>query len=186
MAICARDMKNRGVLAGDLVITTVMSNVGLGLALQEMGVEMRRTSVGDRFVLQEMRASGATLGGESSGHIIFRNHHTTGDGIIAALQVLAVMLSTGKPLSELAEVVTMFPQKMVNVPVARRPKIEDVPELARAIAEAEATLGDEGRVLVRYSGTQPLCRVMAEGPTEELTSSIVEDIADVVRRTIGQ
>ena len=185
LAICAKSMMERGKLKNDLVIATVMSNVGLSVVLGEMGVTLRRTSVGDRFVLQEMRRVEASLGGESSGHIIFGDHHTTGDGIIAALQVLSVMLSEDKPLSELAQVLTLYPQRMINVPVNRRPEIENEPDIAAAITEAEAELGERGRVLVRYSGTQPLCRVMAEGPSEEITSRIVDRIAEVVHRTLG-
>jgi phosphoglucosamine mutase len=185
LAICAKAMRERGTLRGDTVVATVMSNVGLGLALRDMGLTMVRAKVGDRFVLEAMRELDATLGGEASGHVIFRNHHTTGDGIIAALQVLAVMLSSGRPLSELASVLTMYPQKLVNVPVARTPKLDDEPAIVQAIAAAEGRLGAEGRVLVRYSGTQPLCRVMAEGPSEALTAEIVDGIVAVVQRTLG-
>lgn len=185
LAICAKELKERGALQNDTVVATVMSNVGLALAFEGLGIKLIRANVGDRFVLEEMRRIDATLGGEASGHIIFRNHHTTGDGIIAALQLLAVSLSQGKPLSELAQVVTMYPQKLVNIDVKQRPEISDVPELKKAIDDAETELAGKGRVLVRYSGTQPLCRVMAEGPTEEITDQIVERIADVVRKTLG-
>jgi phosphoglucosamine mutase len=185
LAICAGEMKARGVLRNNTVVSTVMSNVGLTQALKELDVELVRTQVGDRFVLEEMIRRDATLGGEASGHIIFRNHHTTGDGIIAALQVLAVMTSQGKPLSELARTMRLYPQRMINVEVGRRPDLATVPEIGKAIAEAEAELGDQGRVLVRYSGTQLLCRVMAEGPTEELTAQLVDRIADVVRKTLA-
>lgn len=185
LAICAKAMKDKGILKNDLVVSTVMSNIGLSIALKEMGITLVRTKVGDRYVLEEMLKLDAKLGGEASGHIIFRNHHTTGDGIIAALQVMAVSLSLGKPLSELAQIMRVYPQKLVNIEVTRRPKIESEPAIADAIKDAEAQLGEEGRVLVRYSGTQPLCRVMAEGPTEELTNQVVDRIADVVRATIG-
>ncbi len=186
LAICAKEMQARGTLHNDVVVATVMSNVGLAVAFKELGIHMRRTDVGDRFVLEELRRLDATLGGEASGHIIFRNHHTTGDGVIAALQILSVMLSRGEPLSKLAEVLTMYPQRLVNVTVSRRPPVNEEPAIAKAIAEAEATLGEEGRILVRYSGTQPLCRVMAEGPNDELTRDIVDRVADVVRQTIGE
>jgi phosphoglucosamine mutase len=185
LAFCAREMKARGLLRNNAVVATVMSNVGLTQALKEADIELVRTQVGDRYVLEEMLRRDVVLGGEASGHIIYRNHHTTGDGIIAALQVLAVMMSQGKPLSELARTMRLYPQKMVNIEVARRPELAGVPEIARAIAEAEAELGDQGRILVRYSGTQLLCRVMAEGPTDELTSALVDRIADVVRKTLG-
>jgi phosphoglucosamine mutase len=185
MGLCARDQKARGKLRGNTVVSTVMSNVGLSVALEEMGIELVRAQVGDRYVLEEMLRLDAVFGGEASGHLIFRDHHTTGDGIIAALQVLRVCLSAGKPLSELARVVRLYPQKMVNVEVRSRPDLGSVPEIAQAISRAEQDLQKEGRVLVRYSGTQLLCRVMAEGPTEEKTAAIVERIAEVVRRVLG-
>jgi phosphoglucosamine mutase len=186
MAICAKEMKARGTLKNDTVVATIMSNVGLTVAAKELGINLERTRVGDRFVLETMMRLDATLGGEASGHMIFRNHHTTGDGIIAALQVLSVALSQDKPLSELAKVVTMFPQHMVNVEVRERPEISSVPAIAKAIAEAESELGEQGRVLVRYSGTQPFCRVMAEGPSEDVTVQIVDRIAEVVTQQIGK
>jgi phosphoglucosamine mutase len=185
LAICAKEMKARGTLRNDTLVATVMSNVGLTLACKDLGITLVRTKVGDRFVLEEMLALDATLGGEASGHMIFRNCHTTGDGIIAALQLLSVATSQEKPLSELARIITMFPQKLVNVVVRERPEVMSVPQIAAAIREAEAELGEQGRVLVRYSGTELLCRVMAEGPTQEQTDGIVARIADVVRRTIG-
>ena len=185
LAICAKEMKARGTLRNDTLVATVMSNVGLTLACKEMGVTLIRTKVGDRFVLEEMLALDATLGGEASGHMIFRNCHTTGDGIIAALQLLSVATSQEKPLGELAKIITMFPQKLVNVVVRERPDIMSVPEIASAITEAEAELGEQGRVLVRYSGTELLCRVMAEGPTQEQTDGIVARIAAAVQKTIG-
>ncbi len=185
MAICAKEMKARGTLRNNTVVATVMSNVGLTRAAKEIGFKLERTKVGDRFVLETMRELDATLGGEASGHMIFRNHHTTGDGIIAALQVLSVALAQQKPLSELAQVLTMFPQKMVNVEVLERPEIASVPAIAKVITQAEGELGELGRVLVRYSGTQPYCRVMAEGPTPEITVDIVDRIVEVVRREIG-
>ena len=186
LAICAKDMKAKGTLKNDILVATVMSNIGLSIGCKEMGITLKRAKVGDRFVLEEMRALDATLGGEASGHMIFRNHHTTGDGIIAALQLLSVARSSGKPLSELAEVIEMYPQKMVNVEVSERPEISTVPKIHNAITEAENELGEQGRVLVRYSGTQPLCRVMAEGPTQEITDDIVNRIVTVVKNVIGK
>jgi len=141
--------------------------------------------VGDRCVLELMQKKEAVLGGEHSGHIIFHNYHTTGDGIVSALQLLAIMREAGKPLSSLAEVMTVFPQVLINVDVSEKPPIPEIGKLQEAIAEAEAELGDKGRVLIRYSGTQPLCRVMVEGPTEELTKKIADRLANVVKETIG-
>jgi phosphoglucosamine mutase len=125
------------------------------------------------------------LGGEDSGHVIFLEHHTTGDGILTALQLVAAMLKEGRPLSELAALMDVFPQRLVNVRVARKPDLQGVPEIARAVARAEAALGDQGRVLVRYSGTESLCRVMVEGPTSEVTDRWAEEIEEVVQICIG-
>jgi phosphoglucosamine mutase len=141
--------------------------------------------VGDRYVLEDMRRLGAVIGGEDSGHMIFLEHHTTGDGILTALQLLAAMLKTGQPLSELATLMEVFPQKLVNVDVSRKPDIATVPEIVAAIRRVEEELKDEGRVLVRYSGTQSMCRVMVEGPTEEATARYCDLVAGVVRDTIG-
>jgi phosphoglucosamine mutase len=185
LGMCAKDLLARGRLRGGTVVATVMSNVGLSIVLEEMGVQLVRTSVGDRFVLEEMLQRDAVLGGEASGHLIFRNHHTTGDGIIAALQVLAVCMAAERPLSELASIVPVFPQKLVNVEVASRPDLATVPEIVDAIARAERDLAGKGRVLVRYSGTQALCRVMAEGPTEQKTAEVVDAIVAVVKRALG-
>jgi phosphoglucosamine mutase len=185
MVLCAKDMKKQGKLANNAVVSTVMSNIGLGIALGELGIEQRITTVGDRYVLAEMRAKGISLGGEDSGHIIFLEHHTTGDGIITALQVLAAMKKEQKPLSELAQVMRVFPQMLINVEVKTKPELSTIPEIGEAVSDVERQLGDKGRVLVRYSGTQPMCRVMVEGPTEEMTDAYCRGIADVVKRTIG-
>lgn len=167
LAVCGRYLKEKGLLPGNRVVSTVMSNIGLGMAFKEMGIDHLKTDVGDRYVMQEMRRSGAVLGGEDSGHMIFLDRHTTGDGILTALRLLEVLVDAGKPLSELARVMTVYPQILMNVAVSSKPEIDSVPKIAEAIAEVENRLGDQGRVLVRYSGTQPLCRVMIEGPTEE-------------------
>ncbi len=185
LAICARMMKNEGMLTNNLVVRTVMSNIGLGIALEKMGINSIMTNVGDRNVLGEMRASGASIGGEDSGHLIFLPHHTTGDGIITALQVLTAMKREGKPLSTLAKTMTVFPQVLINVDVKKRPDLSRVPEIARAIRGAEKALGNRGRVLVRYSGTQNMCRVMVEGPTHKETEKHCRQIADVVRAKLG-
>ena len=185
LAICARMMKKEGTLTNNLVVRTVMSNIGLGIALEEMGISSVMTNVGDRNVLEEMRARGASIGGEDSGHLIFLPHHTTGDGIITALQVLTAMKREGKPLSELAKIMTVFPQVLINIDVKARPDLSTVPEIAKAIKDAEDALGNRGRVLVRYSGTQNMCRVMVEGPTKEETVKYSEKIAEVVRKKLA-
>jgi phosphoglucosamine mutase len=185
MAICAREMKQQGTLANNLVVSTVMSNIGFGIALKELEINCLSTKVGDRYVLEEMKAKGASIGGEDSGHIIFLDHHTTGDGIITALQVLAAMKRTGKPLSELAKVMKVYPQKLINVDVKSKPDLFTVPEIARIIADVEEQLGDSGRVLVRYSGTQNMCRVMVEGPTNEQTERYCKEISQMIMAKIG-
>jgi phosphoglucosamine mutase len=185
LAICSNMYKDLGLLKNHLVIATVMSNFGFFRAMTKLDIQTGVSNVGDRYVLEMMRRKGAVLGGEESGHLIFLDHHTTGDGIIAALQLLYAMRRSGRPLSELAEVMTSSPQKMINVNVKEKTPLEQMPELQKAIETAEAELGDRGRVLIRYSGTQPLCRVMVEGPTEKLTERLAQMLADVVRRNIG-
>jgi len=185
IAICAKVLKEEGNLSKNLVVTTVMSNIGLGIALKELDVKHVTTKVGDRYVLEEMRASGACIGGEESGHIIFLDHHTTGDGMLSAIQLLAAMKKEGKPMSELSKVMRVYPQVLINLTVKEKPDIETVPEIVEAIGEVEDKLGDEGRVLVRYSGTQPMCRVMVEGPTQEETEKYCKKIAEVVEKKLG-
>jgi len=185
IAICARQYKEHGLLKNNLVVATVMSNFGFFASMKEMGIETAVTDVGDRYVLERMVQDDAVLGGEASGHLIFHNHHSTGDGIISALQLLSIMRETGKPLSELAKVMRVFPQKLVNIDVGEKPPIEKIDELPEATQKAETELGDQGRVLIRYSGTQPMCRVMVEGPTEEMTNRIAEELADMIRKSIG-
>ena len=185
MALCAREMKKEGKLTKNLVVCTVMSNIGLGIALKEIGIEQAITKVGDRYVLEEMQTKGASIGGEESGHIIFLEHHTTGDGIITALQILATMKKTQKPLSELAQVMKVFPQKLINVDVKSKPELSTISEITQVIKDVETQLGDEGRVLVRYSGTQPMCRVMVEGPTHEDTENYCKQIADVLQEKLS-
>jgi phosphoglucosamine mutase len=186
LAVCGKYLKAQGALPGSLVVSTVMSNIGLGLAFSEMGIRHRKTDVGDRYVVQEMRRSGALLGGEDSGHMIFLDRHTTGDGILSALRLLEVIRATGAPLSELNRVMTVYPQMLMNVPVASKPVIETVPAVVAAIAEVEGELGEHGRVLVRYSGTQALCRVMIEGPTREVVERGCRHIVDVIRDELGK
>jgi phosphoglucosamine mutase len=185
MAVCAKTMKGEGKLPNNLLISTVMSNIGLGIALDELGIENAVTKVGDRYVLEEMLAKGAAIGGEESGHVIFLEHHTTGDGIITALQILAAMKKQQKPLSTLALVMKVFPQKLINVEVKSKPDLSTIPEINEVIKDVEAQLGTKGRVLVRYSGTQPMCRVMVEGPTRDETEKYCTQIADVLREKLG-
>jgi phosphoglucosamine mutase len=163
-----------------------MSNLGLTLACKKMGFKNHAAKVGDRYVLEDMQRLGAVLGGENSGHVIFLNHHTTGDGIITALQVISAMLLSGKPISELARAMEVLPQKLINVDVNRKPDIATVPELVDAIRQVESELGDQGRVLVRYSGTQNMCRVMVEGPTIQTTERYCRQIAEVVGSALGK
>jgi len=185
LIICAKALKDRGRLKNDLLVSTVMSNLGLTFACKKYGFKHHASKVGDRYVLEDMQRLGAVIGGEESGHMIFLDHHTTGDGILTALQLIAAMIKENKPLSELARMMEVFPQKLINVPVKSKPDISTVPQVVAAIKQAEAELGDRGRVLVRYSGTQNACRVMVEGPTDELTGKYCRQIADVVKAALG-
>ena len=185
LAICAGVLKKEGKLSNNLVVRTVMSNIGLSITLESLQIDSVMTKVGDRYVLEEMQARGAALGGEDSGHLIFLQHHTTGDGIITALQVAAAMKKEQKPLSELAKIMKVFPQALINVTVKSRPEIETVPAITSVIHDVESKLGNRGRVLVRYSGTQNMCRVMVEGPSQEETGSYCRKIADVVERQLN-
>ncbi len=185
MVICAKMYKEMGRLTNNRVIATVMSNFGFGLALKELGIEYGASKVGDRYVLEMMQAQKAVVGGEASGHLIFHDRHTTGDGIITALQLLAAMRRYGKPLSELAKLMTLSPQKIINVDVKNKPPLDSQKEIVAAIHEAEAELGEKGRVLVRYSGTQSMCRVMVEGPSDEVVERLTKHIADIVKQRLG-
>ena len=185
LAICAANLKRRGLLKNNLVVSTVMSNLGLRLALKEMGIDHLMTPVGDRYVLEQMRTSDAVIGGENSGHMIFLDQHTTGDGMFSALRLIQTMHDENKPLSELSRVMTVLPQVLLNVDVQNKPEINSVPQITEAIRSVEAQLGEQGRVLVRYSGTQSLCRVMVEGPSEQETRRLCRQIADVVEAALG-
>ena len=185
LAICARTLKRKGLLRNNLVVSTVMSNLGLRLALKDLGIKHLTTQVGDRYVLQQMKASGAVIGGEDSGHTIFLDQHTTGDGMLSAIRLIQAMRDENKPLSELSEVMTVFPQVLLNIEVKHKPEIESVAPLMDAIGSVEKILGEKGRVLVRYSGTQPLCRVMVEGPDRDETRQYCQQIADIVKATLG-
>lgn len=185
LLLCARMLKERGNLRNDLVVGTVMSNLGLRIACKKYGFTYHAAKVGDRYVLEDMMRLGGVIGGEESGHMIFLDRHTTGDGIITALQVVAAMVRTGKPLSELADMMDIYPQKLINVDVRSKPDISTIPQVMEIIEHVEKELGDEGRVLVRYSGTQNMCRVMVEGPTDAVTASHCAQIADVIRTALG-
>ncbi|MFA5042831.1 MAG: phosphoglucosamine mutase [Kiritimatiellia bacterium] len=185
LTICAKSMKEGGLLRNNLVVSTPMSNFGFHEAMRRLNIQTVAADVGDRYVLKMMRERGAVLGGEDSGHIIFLNHHTTGDGIISALQLLAISQDSGRPLSELAAIMQVAPQRLINVAVPRKPPLDSIPVLQKAIRKAELELGDSGRVLVRYSGTQSICRVMVESTDPALTNRLAESLAALVQREIG-
>jgi phosphoglucosamine mutase len=185
LLICAQMLKEEGRLRNDLVVSTIMSNLGLRVACKRYGYQNHAAKVGDRYVLEDMLRLGGVIGGEESGHIIFLNHHTTGDGILTAMQLIAAMAKTGKPLSELAKIMEIYPQKLINVNVKSKPDIATIPELKEAISQVEKELGDEGRVLVRYSGTQNMCRVMVEGPSSAVTEKYCSQLAGLVEKVLG-
>ncbi len=181
MGVLALGLKEAGALADDVLVTTVMSNLGLTLAMEEAGIRCVRTAVGDRYVLEEMRRGGYTLGGEQSGHVLLLDHATTGDGVLTALHLLARVAATGRPLAGLAGVVRRLPQVLVNVAGVDRSAAGTDPGVRDAVAAAEAELGETGRVLLRPSGTEPLVRVMVEAPTAEQAQDVADRLAGVVR-----
>ncbi|HQP51425.1 MAG TPA: phosphoglucosamine mutase [Syntrophorhabdaceae bacterium] len=185
LLICAKMLKEQDKLKNDLVVGTVMSNLGLRIACEKYGFNYHASKVGDRYVLEDMLRLGGVLGGEESGHTIFLDHHTTGDGIITAVQLIAAMVRSGKPLSELAAMMDIYPQCLINVVVKSKPDISTVPQIIKSIKGIEKKLGNSGRVLVRYSGTQNMCRVMVEGPSVDVTDEYCEEIADVVKKALG-
>jgi len=186
MYICGKYFADQGRLKKSTVVSTVMSNIGFYKALEEHDLKSVKTKVGDRFVVEEMRENEYNLGGEQSGHIIFLDYHTTGDGLLSGIQLLNVIKQTGKKLSELAAEISIFPQKLVNVPVTDKHHVMDHDNIKRVIEEVESEMGDSGRVLVRPSGTESLLRIMVEAETEEEVEKQVNRIADVVREEIGQ
>jgi phosphoglucosamine mutase len=183
--ICAKHLKEQGKLKHETVVSTVMSNLGFYRAIEEAGISARKTAVGDRYVVEQMRNGGYNLGGEQSGHIIFLDYNTTGDGMLSALQLVNIMKITKKSLSELAAEMTIFPQKLVNVKVDNKQALLTNQVIADEIQRVELVLGVNGRILVRPSGTEPLVRVMAEALTQELCDQYVEEIVDVVLRELG-
>ncbi|HFI0398454.1 TPA: phosphoglucosamine mutase [Streptococcus suis] len=187
MYIIGKYLADRGLLAKNTIVTTVMSNLGFHKALDREGIEKAVTAVGDRYVVEEMRKEGYTIGGEQSGHVILMDYNTTGDGQLTAVQLTKIMKETGKTLSELAAEVTIYPQKLVNIRVenSMKDKSMEVPAIAAIIEKMETEMAGNGRILVRPSGTEPLLRVMAEAPTDAEVDYYVDTIADVVRAEIG-
>ena len=185
MAIIAVAHKEHGRLAHDTLVATVMSNLGLIRAMEQHGISVRQTRVGDRYVLEDMSAGGYTLGGEQSGHIVFSDHATTGDGILTGLSLVARMAETGKSLAELARVMTVFPQILVNVGGVDRERLDGDQGVADAVAALEAELGDTGRVLLRPSGTEPVVRVMVEAADQATADRVAHELADVVRERLA-
>ncbi len=186
LAICALDLKRHGGLPQDAVVGTSMSNMGLELSLREHGVKLLRTDVGDRYVMEAMRREGIVLGGEPSGHVIFLQQTTSGDGTLAALRVLTAMLKSGKPLSEVRRVFQPLPQALLNVPIREKAPVAGLAGVSAAIADAERKLAGRGRVLVRYSGTENIARVMVEGENDELIGRLAAGIASAFERELGQ
>jgi len=181
LSICGQAMASEGRLNHRTIVSTVMSNIGFYKAVEGMGLKTAQTAVGDRYVMEEMRKGGYNLGGEQSGHVIFLDYSTTGDGILTSLQLADTIIASGKRLSELKQVMKKYPQVLVNVRVADKSKYKDNARIAEVIRDVESRLGDDGRVLVRPSGTELLIRVMAEGPDGELVESYVNEIAEVIR-----
>jgi phosphoglucosamine mutase len=183
--LTARHLAAAGRLKGSAVVGTVMSNVGLEVALGKLGLPLVRTAVGDRNVLEEMERRGANLGGEQSGHVIFLDHEPTGDGLLTALEVLEVVGASRRGLAELAEELPVYPQILRNARVREKADIEAIPEVRTALDEARTTLDGRGRLVVRYSGTEPVLRVMAEGPDEAEVKRLVDQIVDRVVARLG-
>jgi phosphoglucosamine mutase len=186
LAVCAKDLHERRALKGETVVATVMSNLGLELALKPLDVQLVRTEVGDRYVVERMLQGGYNLGGEQSGHIVFLDHNTTGDGAITCLQVLALMVDKGRRLSELKHVMTRLPQVLVNVKVREKKEFEAMPNVSQKIRTVQAALGSRGRTLVRYSGTEMLARIMLEGEDEQQIDAMAREIADEIRAEVGE
>jgi len=185
MAICALHLLRQGRLRHNTLVATVMSNLGLERALQDAGGRLLRTAVGDRYVMEQMLEGGYNLGGEQSGHLIFLDHNTTGDGLVTALQVLSILKQDGRPLSELASCMRTYPQVLVNVKVGEKRDLGTVPEIAKRMTEIERTLEGTGRLLIRYSGTEPKLRIMLEGEREDEIRRYADELAGLVREKLG-
>ena len=186
LALCATHLVERGALTGGAVVATVMSNLGLEKHLERLGVRLVRTQVGDRYVVEAMRAGGYNLGGEQSGHVIFLDHNTTGDGLITALQTLAILRRSGRKLSDLVGGFTRYPQVLVNVRIANKRPLESLPEMMDLVRKVEAELAGLGRVLIRYSGTEPKARIMVEGQDETRVGEMARDLAACLGRCLGR
>ncbi len=184
-AVCALDLKRRGLLAGNTVVSTVMCNLGFTKCMEEAGIDIVQTNVGDKYVLAKLREGGYSIGGEQSGHMIFLEHNSTGDGLITALQFLAAVLRQGVSVSEAASVMKHFPQELINVRVTDKHSVAQNPAVASIIAAKDEEMAGSGRILVRPSGTEPLVRVMVEAPTHEEAHAVAQAIADVVEREMG-
>ncbi|MDP6945104.1 MAG: phosphoglucosamine mutase [Myxococcota bacterium] len=185
LAILATHMQAQGVLSNDTVVATTMSNLGLERVLSSHSINLVRTDVGDRYVVERMRQGGFNLGGEQSGHLLMLDHTTTGDGLLIALQVLAISVETGRPLSELASLMERVPQVLQSFAVGAKPALSSLATVQQAISSGEARLADRGRVVVRYSGTEPKCRVMVEGDDDDEITSVAQDIHDAIIEAIG-
>jgi len=185
LMICASMLKEKGELNNNVLVSTVMSNIGLKLALRDAEIDHVAAGVGDRLVMEEMKNLGSSIGGEESGHIIFLDLHTTGDGILAALQLLIALDRTGQKLSDLSNLMPVYPQTLLNLEVKSKPEIKDVSDLLAIIRDIECMLGEEGRVLVRYSGTEPVCRIMVEGKDQKEIEDYARRIGDVVLSQLG-
>jgi phosphoglucosamine mutase len=185
MGIVASEMLRNGTLQRDTVVGTVMSNLGLEVALRKMSAHLVRTAVGDRYVVEEMLRGGYNLGGEQSGHVVLLDVNTTGDGMVTLLTILSVMLQRQRLLSELKKVVQRYPQQLINVKVRERRDLATVEPVAKAMARIQGALGERGRLLVRYSGTEPLVRVMVEGEDETVVQTCAEEVAETVRVHLG-
>jgi len=185
MLMCARHMKSQGRLHGDAIVATVMSNIGLEIALRDSGIELVRCPVGDKYVMEEMIKRGISIGGEQSGHIIFSDHLFTGDGIATALNVLRVVADTGRTLDDLASELVSYPQVLVNVRVKQKADLRSVPQIAAVMDRIEGNLAGQGRLLVRYSGTEPLLRVMIEGKNQQEIHDWAHEIAAAVKQHLA-
>ena len=184
--VLAKGMQERGELEGGRVVATVMSNIGLEIALRSRGLELLRTDVGDKYVLEELLRTGSALGGEQSGHIIFPRLSLAGDGMLTTVNLLRAVVGSGRGLEELTEGFRRYPQVLVNVRVREKVPFEEAEEVARAAREVRERLGEGGRLLLRYSGTEPLARVMIEGQSQAEIDALAEGLAAVIRRSLGE
>jgi phosphoglucosamine mutase len=184
IGLCALELQKQGKLPGNAIVTTQMSNVGLELALAKAGIKMHRANVGDRFVVEMMKAEGLIFGGEQSGHMIFLDSSTTGDGTLAALKVIELMKRTGKPLSELKKLIELYPQTLLNLKVSVRKELNTLPTYLKSVSAAEKELAGKGRIFVRYSGTEPKLRILVEGESELKNKKIAESIQEAVLHDI--